>query len=269
MLCSKSNLLTEAPSDAYCFELLSMVLALSGSNIGRQHIAQQHNLLLDLLGLLHTGSARVQRQVTSLFKRILPEITPQILAKILSITSLPPSDHLLENSCEIEFDIKKTGLLDVFLACIAKALSIQIKIKGFNYNNGNKNLHSITLATAIHPKDNYGNRWYLRGCMTRKLAEIIIQLLKEMSSGKMGEVWSQVTKNAISENILNLTKLNKNLRCPSECTKTPTLWLALASLCVIDLKQAERLSSSKMVSLSKGDQENGNQPQQPTKVIII
>lgn len=54
----------DASSDAYCFELLSMVLALSGSNVGRQYLAQQLTLLQDLFSLLHTASPRVQRQVT-------------------------------------------------------------------------------------------------------------------------------------------------------------------------------------------------------------
>lgn len=54
---------SEAP-DTYCFEMLSMVLALSGSSVGRSYLAHQHSLLIDLLSLLHTGSARVQRQVS-------------------------------------------------------------------------------------------------------------------------------------------------------------------------------------------------------------
>lgn len=54
----------DASSDAYCFELLSMVLALSGSNVGRQYLAQQLTLLQDLFSLLHTASPRVQRQVS-------------------------------------------------------------------------------------------------------------------------------------------------------------------------------------------------------------
>lgn len=50
-------------SDAYCFELLSMVLALSYSGVGRAYVAQQTELLQDLLSLLHTSTPRVQRQV--------------------------------------------------------------------------------------------------------------------------------------------------------------------------------------------------------------
>lgn len=57
----------DASSDAYCFELLSMVLALSGSNVGRQYLAQQLTLMQDLFSLLHTASPRVQRQVGKVF----------------------------------------------------------------------------------------------------------------------------------------------------------------------------------------------------------
>lgn len=63
-LCSATpGLITAEAPDTYCFEMLSMVLALSGSSVGRSYLAQQHGLLTDLLSLLHTGSARVQRQV--------------------------------------------------------------------------------------------------------------------------------------------------------------------------------------------------------------
>lgn len=42
------------------------LLALSGSAVGRAHLAQRTELLADLLSLLHTGSERVQRQVCSI-----------------------------------------------------------------------------------------------------------------------------------------------------------------------------------------------------------
>lgn len=52
-----------------------------------------------------------------------------------------------------------------------------------------------------------------------------------------------MTKAAIAENILNLTRLDERSRDPTECLKTPTLWLALSSLCVLDSDHVERLSS--------------------------
>lgn len=172
-------------ADTYCFEMLSMVLALSGSAVGRNYLSHQYGLLKDLLSLLHTGSARVQRQVTSLLRRILPEIKPEALANVVGADRVPPSNFYLSaatngNSESRAFNEHNVGILDVFLSCIAKVLTVQVKVKD-KENNG-KALQSISLATSIHPKSFVGVRWWLRGCITRKLAEEIIQLLKDMAS---------------------------------------------------------------------------------------
>lgn len=269
LLCSKSintHANIELPSDAYCFEMLSMVLALSGSAIGRLYLAQQNDLMLDLFSLLHTGSARVQRQVTSLLRRVLPEIEPASLARLLGVKSLPSTDYIAANNKDVEYDHLEGGVLDVFLACIAKSLTVQTKIKGSFGGASSKNVTTVTLATAIHPRDDLRDRWWMRGCMSRKLAEVIIALVKDMAAGKVSDAWANVTKNAIAENIINLTRLREDFRAPNECLKTPTLWLGLASLCVLDQEHAERLSSSHWVSSAAGDQANGNQPQQPARV---
>nr|CAD7431359.1 unnamed protein product [Timema monikensis] len=274
-------------TDAYCFEMLSMVLALSGSSVGRAYLSHQYILLKDILSLLHTGSARVQRQreycvcslggnnsrmhsdsgvlfvtfkrlgctlvdlplVTSLLRRMLPEISPMLLGNVMNVDHMPPADFSIvsaANKGPMEpkhvFDIHRVGILDVFLSCIAKALTVQVKVKGKDAAGG-KGLTTVTLATSIHPRDFVGARWWLRGCITRKLAEVIIQLLKDMAAGKLSEAWGNVTKGAIAENILNLTKLEDAHRSPSDCLHTSTLWLALASLCVLDSDHVERLSS--------------------------
>ncbi|XP_035719406.1 E3 ubiquitin-protein ligase MYCBP2-like isoform X2 [Vespa mandarinia] len=250
-------------ADTYCFEMLSMVLALSGSSVGQYYLSYQYGLLKDLLSLLHTGSARVQRQVTSLLRRILPVIKPETLATVVGIERLPPSDFSIVAVANngltqsVDFDDNALGILDVFLSCIAKALTVQVKIKG-KENNG-KALQTASLATSIHPKSFVGERWWLRGCMARKLAEVIIQLLKDMASGKISEAWASITKAAIAENILNLTRLSEKSREPTECLRTPTLWLALSSLCVLDSDHVERLSSGQW-SASEGQP----QPPRPT-----
>ena len=53
-------------SDVYCFELISMVVALSGSSVGREYLGQQYKLILDMFSLLHTATPRIQRQVNSI-----------------------------------------------------------------------------------------------------------------------------------------------------------------------------------------------------------
>ncbi|KAK0177727.1 hypothetical protein PV328_001747 [Microctonus aethiopoides] len=253
-------------SDTYCFEMLSMVLALSGSSVGRNYLSHQYGLIKDILSLLHTGSARVQRQVTSLLRRILPDIKPENLANVLGVNRLPPSDFSIisaangGNSQENNFDEHNAGILDVFLSCIAKTLSVQVKVKG-KENNG-KALQTVSLATSIHPKNYVGSRWWLRGFMARKLSEVIIQLLKDMAAGKLSDTWAQITKSAIAENILNLTRLDEKHRDPTECLRTPTLWLALSSLCVLDSDHVERLSSGQWNTI------DGGQPPPPRPTCI-
>ena len=75
-LCSGGAASTpEAVSDTYCFEMMSLVLALSGSAVGRSHLASQYAFVKDLLTLLHTASGRIQRQVIAILRRILPEVS--------------------------------------------------------------------------------------------------------------------------------------------------------------------------------------------------
>lgn len=58
--------------------------------------------------------------------------------------------------------------------------------------------------------------------------------------GKLSEAWAHVTKSAIAEAILNLTRLDDKQRTPQACLRTPTLWLALGALCVLDQEHVEK-----------------------------
>lgn len=138
--------------DVYCFEMLSMVLALSGSAVGRSYLSNQHGLLKDLLTLLHTGSDRVQRQVTSLLRRILPEVSPDQVAELLGVQHMPPNDFSIASQNSEPFDMNRLGILDIFLAIIAKSLQLQVKIKSSGATNAaptNKQPISLQLCNCI------------------------------------------------------------------------------------------------------------------------
>jgi E3 ubiquitin-protein ligase MYCBP2 len=87
-------------------------------------------------------------------------------------------------------------------------------------------------------------RWFLNGTISAKQAENIMNLIRDMTNGKLSEKWSSIAKAAIAECIINLTRLSEGYRIPETCMTTPTLWLALASLCVLDKDHVEKLSSS-------------------------
>ncbi|XP_035377124.1 E3 ubiquitin-protein ligase MYCBP2 isoform X3 [Electrophorus electricus] len=254
----------DTSSDAYCFELLSMVLALSGSNVGRQYLAQQLTLLQDLFSLLHTASPRVQRQVTSLLRRVLPEVTPVRLASVIGVKALPPADisdiiHSTEKG-----DWNKLGILDMFLGCIAKALTVQLKAKGTTIVGtagmaAGKGVTTVTLPMIFN--SSYIRRgeshWWMKGSTPPQIAEIIIKLVKDMAAGHLSDAWSRVTKNAIAETIIALTKMEDEHRSPVRCIATTRLWLALASLCVLDQDHVDRLSSGRWMG------KDGQQKQMP------
>lgn len=292
----KSNMSTSEAAlpksnDVYCFEMLSMVSALSGSSVGRSYLSHQIELIKDLLILLHTGSERVQRQVTLLLRRILPEISPETLCNILDIQHQPNKDinGLLQNPKQLS--PMSLGIIDILLAIIAKSLQIQVKFKNGSNPLANKNLnvklcdyilppaahssasitqklaplyqHQISSGTdggasnmsnssrecesiersGVSVKDDPRKRWFLCGTASTKLAENIICLIKDMISGKLSEKWSSVTKTAVAECIINLAHLDEFHRQPETCLKTPTIWLALASLCVLNEDHVVKLSS--------------------------
>ncbi|PIK37591.1 putative E3 ubiquitin-protein ligase MYCBP2 [Apostichopus japonicus] len=243
-------------SDAYCFELLSMVLALSYSGVGRAYVAQQTELLQDLLSLLHTSTPRVQRQES------LPEISPAYFASVVGVSALPPTDvvPVTPEGQSSPLSTPQKGVLDIFLACIAKALTVQVKAKGIG---GSKAPQMTSLASTFsqQQKEKLGkdssnevpseapeapstDHWYLRGTMPFSLAEQMINLIKDMSKGELSIPWTDVTKSAIAEVVLSLTRIPETVRKPVLCLQESTLWLSLASLCVLEPEHVDRLSTS-------------------------
>lgn len=146
-------------TDAYCFELLSLVQALSGSAVGCDYLARQSELFYDILTLLHTGSDRVKRQVLSLIRRVIGHIKPTTFTRLFGLAELPnlsdifarshkslsagqssmqssfhaqvdSSDPVVEEEDDKSSVLYHFGPLDIFLAGIAKSLAVTTKIKG-------------------------------------------------------------------------------------------------------------------------------------------
>ena len=73
-----------------------------------------------------------------------------------------------------------------------------------------------------------------------------------------------MTKSAVAENILNLTRLDDSRRDPGECVRHPVLWLALASLCVLDRDHVEGLTSNGEWNGGGGGNATSDSPPRPT-----
>jgi len=80
----------------------------------------------------HTSPYRILLQVVALLEKVIPVITPRKLADYLDIARLPPEGYTamaaaISSGTAV---LNYVGLLDIFLACVSKALSVQAKAKG-------------------------------------------------------------------------------------------------------------------------------------------
>ncbi|PKU31275.1 hypothetical protein llap_18421 [Limosa lapponica baueri] len=245
--------------------------ALLSSPEGEEKATSDADLKEHMVGIIFSRSklTNLQKQVTSLLRRVLPEVTPSRLASIIGVKSLPPADisdiiHSTEKG-----DWNKLGILDMFLGCIAKALTVQLKAKGTTITGtagttAGKGVTTVTLPMIFN--SSYIRRgeshWWMKGSTPTQISEIIIKLIKDMAAGHLSEAWSRVTKNAIAETIIALTKMEEEYRSPVRCIATTRLWLALASLCVLDQDHVDRLSSGRWMG------KDGQQKQMPVQITV-
>lgn len=62
-------------------------------------------------------------------------------------------------------------------------MTLQVKMRSKSGSGGAaKEISTIALASSIQPTDDVGQRWWLRGSSNRKLAEVIVQLITDMTA---------------------------------------------------------------------------------------
>ncbi|XP_061382096.1 E3 ubiquitin-protein ligase MYCBP2 isoform X5 [Danaus plexippus] len=209
--------------DNYCFEMLSLLLALSGSAVGRVHLAQRTELLVDLLALLHTGSERVQRQVISLLRRMIAEVPP----------------HKMLSALNYGGDLStQVTLLDHLVCYLGKAITVQVKVKGA----GTMSPGTVTLGGSVTPSP--PALWFMRGETTKKHAHLVARLLSDMAEDKVSDSWGMETRGALARYVCVVAQMEETDRRPPRCISLPTVWLALAALCVCDDNHIEQMNVS-------------------------
>lgn len=129
-------------------------------------------------------------QVTSLLRRVLPEVTPVRLASIIGVKALPPADisdiiHSTEKG-----DWNKLCILDMFLGCIAKALTVQLKAKGTTISGtagmaAGKGVTTVTLPMIFNSRwvslcfglQSLDNQWLQTNMLRHSLQEMTVAFL--------------------------------------------------------------------------------------------
>ncbi|KAJ8737500.1 hypothetical protein PYW08_000095 [Mythimna loreyi] len=209
--------------DNYCFEMLSLLLALSGSAVGRAHLAQRTELLADLLALLHTGSERVQRQVISLLRRMITEIPPQKMLAAVNYGN--------------EINARVT-LLDHLVCYLGKAITVQVKVKG----TSGATPASVTMGGSVVQAA--PATWFMRGETTKKHAHLVAKLLSDMAEDKVSPAWGLETRKSLATYVSAVAQLSESDRRPTRCIAGPTVWVALAALCVTEQSHVELINGT-------------------------
>ncbi|KAL0852363.1 hypothetical protein ABMA28_000563 [Loxostege sticticalis] len=199
--------------DNYCFEMLALLLALSGSAVGCAHLAQRTELLADLLALLHTGSERVQRQVISLLRRMISEIKPQ-----KALVAINYGNDLST----------RVTLLDYLLSYLGKAITVQMKVKG----SSGASPATVTMGASIAATP--PSTWFMRGDTSKKHAHLVAKLLADMAEDKVSPAWGQETRTALANYVGQIAQVAEADRRPGRCVAAPTMWMTLAALCVCE-----------------------------------
>nr|XP_049693135.1 E3 ubiquitin-protein ligase MYCBP2 isoform X3 [Helicoverpa armigera] len=223
LLCAGAPERVAQPQDNYCFEMLSLLLALSGSAVGRAHLAQRTELLRDLLALLHAGSERVQRQVISLLRRIIAEIPPQKMLAAVNYGS--------------ELNTRVT-LLEHLVCYLGKAITVQVKVKGTS--GASPAAVSMGGSVAGAPPA----AWFMRGHTTKKHAHLVAKLLSDMAEDKVSVEWGVETRAALAGYVAGVAQASEAERRAARCVAAPALWLALAALCVCDQAHVDLINQS-------------------------
>ena len=150
-------------------------------------------------------------QVVALLEKVIPDIAPRKLADYLNIAMLPPEGYsaiaaAINSGTAV---LNHVGLLDIFLACISKALSVQAKAKGRSAGllqdigggpkgPGNHSIQfvyklttlltGITLTSLLASEKTVSveaevkeKRWWLKGSIAVEVATEIITFLRNMT----------------------------------------------------------------------------------------
>lgn len=85
----------------------------------------------------------------------------------------------------------------MLLACIAKSLTLQVKNRGCD-----KDVNRIfsapmsmkSMSNDARFAESLGSRWWMKGSVTRCVAEGLIQLVKDLASVSAGQMMCHLTK---------------------------------------------------------------------------
>lgn len=231
--------------DAYCFELVAVMTSLSSSSSGVKHLATGKTVAT-LLRLLPLATPRIQRQVLSVLRRVLPHVKPSDLDRHLTVSSL--LTQMYAAGGEPAGDKEPTGFgaasgsaggaVVWLLLCYALRFTVQVR--------GRTDGRPVRLTARVHSS-------LLTGSLAAAEASQWLDVLRStllsadggvalapdaMPRGKQRDdaanSWSGVFATAVAAVARALPRhMEQAASAPGSAVAMPVLWVALATLGVV------------------------------------
>ena len=206
-------------NDTFTFELMNLVLALSGTAAGLRHLASLPGTIATVCTLLQIGSPRLQRQAMVIIKRVvLQGMTPA------------QADKMLQPRMQF---VRAEGFSGLLLALVANGFSGSVQLRSPN-----------SPLVAVHMNQVQGLR-----VDARVNWEIAAELMTLISSSATSEAikpeWSAAFDEKAAEALHELTKEWADQGSIGQEGGGAALWRAIAALSVMQSKLAEELSGGK------------------------
>eukprot|EP00753_Platysulcus_tardus_P011481 PLAT3292.30.p1 GENE.PLAT3292.30~~PLAT3292.30.p1 ORF type:complete len:1705 (-),score=914.67 PLAT3292.30:92-4642(-) len=183
-------------ADAFTFELVSMVLSLSGSSLGKQFVTSPA-ILKSLLQLFPVSTPRIQRQIAAILRRALRE------ASYSALNQQTWNEHVQD-------------VASYLLLLYGKALALAVRARV----DGRPLKEDVTLADSVIP-----------GAIQPSVAGELLSVLRDIRGS---DKWTAALDRTVRESVASLPLLLEDYADrPLLCAADPRVWLALAGLCMI------------------------------------
>lgn len=202
--------------DTFTFELMSLVLALSGTTAGLAHLASLPGTIATICTLLQIGTSRLQRQAMTVLKRVvLQGMTPAEVDKMLKP--------------RMQF-VRSEGFGGLLLALVANGFSGSVQLRSPG-----------SPLTAVHMNQVQELRVDAR--VDWEIAAELIELISSTAaSASFKPEWSDYFEEKVTSALHNLAEDWANQGGAGHEGGGPSLWRAIAGLSIMAGSLAEELS---------------------------
>lgn len=203
-------------NDTFSFELMNLVLALSGTPAGLKHLASLPGTIATICSLMQIGSSRLQRQAMTIIKRVvLQEMTPVQV------------DNMLKPRMQF---VRAEGFGGLLLALVASGFSGAVQLRAVNSPLVTLRMNQVQALRVDARVD-----WEIA-------AELITLISSCGTNDAIKSEWSALFDQKASQALDDIAQAWEDHDSAEREGGGAALWRAIAALSVMQHTVAEELS---------------------------